>query len=336
MSRNPRHPLKTSRETVTKIVSRSPSNPVVLIFFFSLAAAGFLLETDLLPVAASPPRNRFSAKVDTPSRANQKRLDLSKHYQKAIDLQGLLVVGSSQVSDFALLEAAYLVDSMLANRSDIRKAMARNRTRVAVMAPSEMTTDLPEHSDLTPKGYWDKRARGLGATRTRPAVSCGEENLLEYKGDPYRGENILVHEFAHAVHRMGLDTIDPSFDRRLTELFESAMKKGLWQGFYAATDPGEYWAEGVQSWFDCNRKPDASHNHVDTREELIEYDPGLASLIESTLRNKEWRYAPPSRRSDSENAHLRGYDPNRSPTFAWPQAVLDAFTEWQRQQEKKR
>ena len=44
---------------------------------------------------------------------------------------------------------------------------------------------------------------------------------------------------------------------------------------YAATDEHEYWAEGVQSWFDTNRENDAIHNHVDTREELLEYDPAL-------------------------------------------------------------
>ena len=40
---------------------------------------------------------------------------------------------------------------------------------------------------MTPKAYWDKRARGLGATPERPAVSCGEENLLNLQGDWYPG-----------------------------------------------------------------------------------------------------------------------------------------------------
>ena len=91
----------------------------------------------------------------------------------------------------------------------------KNRVRMAVMAPTELTTDIPEHSDLKPKEYWDRRARGLGPTRRRPAVSSAEENLLNLRGDRYRKENILVHEFAHAIHEMALNTVDPKFDARL-------------------------------------------------------------------------------------------------------------------------
>ena len=56
------------------------------------------------------------------------------------------------------------------------------------------------------------------------------------------------------------------------------MAKGLWAKKYAATNRHEYWAEAVQSWFGTNREPDHDHNHVNTREELIEYDPAIAEL----------------------------------------------------------
>ena len=55
-----------------------------------------------------------------------------------------------------------------------------------------------------PKTDWDKRARGLGGKIT----SCGEENLLNLKGDRYRSENILIHEFSHAIHRYGIGVVD--------------------------------------------------------------------------------------------------------------------------------
>ena len=53
------------------------------------------------------------------------------------------------------------------------------------MAHNEYTTHIPEHRDLQPRLYWNRRARGLGATPERPAVSRGEENLLGYVNDPY-------------------------------------------------------------------------------------------------------------------------------------------------------
>ena len=34
--------------------------------------------------------------------------------------------------------------------------------------------------------------------------------------------------------------------------YDSAMLAGLWKGKYASVNHHEYWAEGVQSWFDKN------------------------------------------------------------------------------------
>ena len=214
---------------------------------------------------------------------------LDRFYQKQVDAGGLLVVGSAKVSDHALAEAAWIVGRMLEGRKDLLQAMRKNRVRVAVMAANEYTTDLPEHRKLKPKQYWDRRARGLGATLSNPVVSCGEENLLGYPGDPYPNENIFVHEFAHAIHGTGLSTTDPTFDRRLRAVYHAAIKRGLWKNTYAATNHSEYWAEGVQSWFDDNAPPDALHNNIRTRAKLKEYDPALAKLCQEVFGDGEWR-----------------------------------------------
>jgi hypothetical protein len=250
-------------------------------------------------------------------------LQLRPFYEKHVSAGGFPVLGSKRVSDFALLEAAYLIDQMLAGRDDLRAALITNKVRFAVMAHDEFTTMVPEHSDLKPAKYWDKRARGLGATPRRPAVSCGEENLLGFPGDPYATENILIHEFAHAIHEMGLSAVDPTFDGRLKKTFEAALAAGLWQGTYAASSRNEYWAEGVQSWFDTNRENDAAHNHVNTRTELKAYDPTLAALVAEVFGDRAWRYRRPAERANAERAHLSGFDPAAAPRFAWPQELLD-------------
>jgi hypothetical protein len=190
------------------------------------------------------------------------------------------------------------------------------------MAHDELTTDVPEHKTLEPGKWWDRRARGLGASKERPCVSCAEENLLGFPGDPYATENILVHEFAHAIDLMGLRTLDPAFEGKLAAAYRSAMKQGLWKGLYAAENKDEYWAEGVQSWFDTNRPPDSLHNHVDTRAELEAYDPKLAALIAASLGRSPWRYVKPALRK--QPGHLAGYDRSKAPRFAWPQG-LDAW-----------
>lgn len=253
--------------------------------------------------------------------AVRQALNLSPFYQKYADAGGIPVVSSDKPSDYALLEAAYLINQVLAHRPDVRQAMIRNKARVGVMAFSELTTDIPEHAHMRPKEYADKRARGMGGPQ---CVSCAEENLLGYPGDPYAAENILIHEFAHGVHQMGLRSADPTFNRRLREAFDQAVQAGLWQGKYAASNPGEYWAEGVQSWFDTNRENDSSHNHVNTREELKAYDPALAKLVEEVCGDGSWRYQRPAERAEPE--HLTGFDRSRAPRFSWPAHLL----EWNR------
>jgi len=245
------------------------------------------------------------------------QFNLAGFYQKYVDLEGFPIVSSSRVSDYALLEAAWIVRHMLTNRSDILQAMASNNVRLAVMAWNEFTTDIPEHSDLKSAVYWDRRARGLGATRARPAVSCAEENLLCYPGDPYATENILVHEFSHAIHEMGMNSVDPTFDKRLRAAFASAKEKGLWKKTYAGSNPSEYWAEGAQAWFDDNRENDGLHNHVNTRAELKEYDVELARLCGEVFGDGAWRYVKPMRRTEADRAHLRGHDFSKGPQFKW-------------------
>jgi hypothetical protein len=254
--------------------------------------------------------------------APPKELGLDPFYTKYLSAHGLPVVGSSKVSDYALREAAYLADQMLARRPEVRDSMIRSKVRLAVMAYSERTTDIPEHRDLQPKLYWNVRARGLGASRQRPAVSCAEENLLNYQGDPYSTENIMIHEFAHAIHSLGLRTVDPTFQPRLSKVYKDAKAKGLWKDTYAISNVSEYWAEGVQSWFDTNRQNDSAHNHVDTRAELKSYDPELAKLIEEVFGDGAWRYVRPDKRTDLAASHLAGYEPGKGPRFQWEPELL--------------
>ncbi len=252
----------------------------------------------------------------------RQRVALDAFYQQHVDVRSLPVVGSSKVSPYAMREAAYLVDQMLAGRDDLLRAMSGNKVRLTVMAAGEFTTDVPEHRHLKPKAFWNRRARGLGASIQVPCVSCAEENLLGLKGDPYGTESIMIHEFAHAVHLTGVRTIDPTFDRRLKAAYDAAMTAGLWKGKYAATNAAEYFAEGVQSWFDTNRPPDKDHNHVDTREELKAYDPVLAALVAEVFGDRAWRYVRPDRREKLD--HLEGFDRDAAPAFTWPAEEKDA------------
>ncbi|MDZ4401020.1 hypothetical protein [Prosthecobacter sp.] len=251
-------------------------------------------------------------------------------YTQRASVGAFPIVASEKVNPFAVKEAVYLVEMMLAKRPDVRDAMAASGARLCILAHNEFTMDQPEfahlepvkdHAALTSKEYWDARARGLGGSEDDPFCSCAEENLLAYDGDPYDTENILIHEFAHNMHLRGMTNVDPTFDTRLKAAFDAAMKAGLWKGAYASSNHHEYWAEGVQSWFDNNRENDAQHNHVNTRDELITYDPQLAALCREVFGDTVLKYTKPQTRL---TGHLAGYDPAKAPRFVWPERLMKA------------
>jgi hypothetical protein len=78
-------------------------------------------------------------------------LGLAPFYQKCLDVGGLPVIGSANVSDFALREAAWIIRRMLDGREDILHALIANRVRVAVMAWNEFTTDIPSTATWSPR-----------------------------------------------------------------------------------------------------------------------------------------------------------------------------------------
>jgi len=208
----------------------------------------------------------------------------TEFYKKHLDYKGFSILASAKVSDAAMLESRYLIDQLLRDREDILKAMIECGCRFMVMSPTEMTTDVPEqrHMKKDPKTNWDERARGLGGK----LASCGEENLLTLQKDRYSQENILIHEFSHAIHEQGLRAVDPTFDARLRAAYKAAMDKELWAKTYLTTNHIEYWAEGVQAYFNCMR-PQFGAN---TREKLKEYDEGLFKLVDEVFKQSKFRY----------------------------------------------
>ncbi len=246
-------------------------------------------------------------------------LNAPAFYKKFLAADGYPILASEKVNDYALREAAYLINLMLSKRPDVRAAMIKSGSRLCIIAHNEFTTELPGWEHLKPKDYWDARARGMGGSQRDPLCSCGEENLLGFRGDPYATENILIHEFAHNIHLRGMVNVDPTFDARVKATYDAAMAAGLWKGKYAGVNHHEYFAEGVQSWFDNNRINDHDHNHVNTRALLLEYDPGLAALCREVFGDTGLKYTKPATRLRD---HLAGYDPATAPTFTWP-ARLD-------------
>lgn len=112
------------------------------------------------------------------------------YYSQRVSAEGFPIVASERVNPYALKEAAYLVNMMLAKRPDVRAAMIKSGARLCIMGKDEFTTDLPEFqrlaesrvpgfSSLDPKDYWDARARGLGGSETIRFVPALRRTCLD-------------------------------------------------------------------------------------------------------------------------------------------------------------
>lgn len=221
-----------------------------------------------IPVVTSPPDS----------------LGLDPFYKKYLNANGIPVLSSDNVPDEALVKVRDMANYMLKNIPEVRSKMISYHARIGIMSKDEVTTDIPEHAFLAsdPNTNWDTRARGLGGTIYVPLTSCAEENILCYQVDNYQTEDIFIHEFAHSIHLMGIMYVDPTFNTRLTAIYNQSLLAGKWANTYAAENIEEFWAEGVQDWFNCNSQsnpPNGIHNHVNTRNELMSYDINLYNLI---------------------------------------------------------
>jgi hypothetical protein len=211
-------------------------------------------------------------------------------YEKYCDAGGIPIISSGAVHDLALQQAYYVVMNMLAPIPEVRRELISNGAYFGVIGAHERTTSLPEYAHMD-SAYWDWRARGLGGSRDSPITTTAEENLLCFPGDRWNGESIAVHEFAHTISFIGMGADFASLAEELHGLYGSAIRSGLWRDTYAASNIKEYWAEGVQSYFNTNLEsdpPDGVHNSVDTREELAEYDPPLYAYIARFFHDYQW------------------------------------------------
>ncbi len=198
------------------------------------------------------------------------------------------VVAAGEVDDRALVRTHEIVSHMLAGRPDIVDAMKEREMYLIIIGKDQLYTDMPEYRNAPNKEYLNERVRGTGGRPT----SFGEENLLSLPLDRYDDESIGVHEFCHTIDG-ALRSIDPDWSDRRNAVYDNAIAKGLYKNAYTGSNPGEYWAEIGQAYFDCNRVNNWNHGPVANREQLKAYDPEGYELCRSIFRlepEQDWRY----------------------------------------------
>ena len=253
---------------------------IALLFGFTLTTA---YSADPVPAVSAPPAEFFDL-------VREKHRERAKSfYAKYIDVVGLPVVASKEIADQALVRTHEIVTHMLAGRPDVLAAMVKNGMYLIIIGKDQVYTDMPEYSDHPNPAYQNERVRGTGGKPT----SFGEENLLSLPLDRYDDESIAVHEFCHTIDST-LRSIDPTWNERRNAVYKNAIDSGLWKLSYASGNPGEFWAEIAQSYFDCNRVNNWNHGPIGTREQLKAYDPESYELVHTTFNltpAQDWRYA---------------------------------------------
>jgi hypothetical protein len=377
-------------------------------------SAFWLFALCALVARAADANDAVSYRVKALSEESAKEYKLDPDfYKKSTQVEGILIATSDGVSDLAHLEAAYQFGTIMRSiKPDIAQRIRDKKVLCLLIGHKELTSQLPQFaSKKTGRelDFYNWRARGfLTHKGGRPTVVFAEEDVLEYEGG-MQIESILIHEFGHVIHGAGFDK---ALQERLTDTFQRAKAKGIWNDgraaqryrrvkgdtpvvlldalaksfpdvspallekcldggdilvngkptnakvkvsekdkvlivfggekqCYAGKNRAEYWAEGVQCWYDTNRTMDHDHNHIHTRKQLQAYDPVLAKMCEDVLGKSKWRFVSPRERAGAE--HLKGFDPAKAPKVVDPphieQAALDYYDKywssyWQRLRDK--
>jgi hypothetical protein len=244
------------------------------------------------------------------------RFKFDPYYTKFTYAREFPVLGSGHVGDEALLRANDTIRKLFAYRHDILKALIADGARLVVLGRQEKLSDLPEFKGARHLAGFDA-VRYLDYTPALKLMVVPEENVLGLPGEPFAGESTVVGVFARALYQVtGLRPVDPDFerrrdkqqyelrvkrldvefDRRLRKLHEEALKKDLWKGTAAARHRREYWAAGVEAYFDAvgeTPAPNGADRPITTREALRAYDPDLYALVDETMAytgHVDWRF----------------------------------------------
>jgi len=209
---------------------------------------------------------------------------LDAFYTRYASADGTPIVATDKPIDESIRRACLVVLDLSSTTPMARQSMRTNHVYFIMMAKTEKTVETPEYRS---RGDLDARARGFG---NNPGL-CAEENVMcDRTTDRWRGESICVHEYSHVMHLYVWNRVISGFDSKVTAAYNNAVRSmGKYPNTYAASNAVEYFAEGVQDWYNTNLQSsrgesgDGVHNHINTRAELKAYDPMLYDLLATVL-----------------------------------------------------
>ncbi|MDG2149361.1 MAG: hypothetical protein P8N09_07545 [Planctomycetota bacterium] len=242
--------------------------------------------------------------------------ELPEPYTQQHVVHGIPILATDQVHEDYLAMAGLIYEHMTSRDDtvDLRALHQESGFRILLITEQESYLDLPEFEGEDPD---INQAGGLGGCIGEffIAVRVGSPHALVHEighgiyhsaiqfeetggaddEDAWYAERVrAVHdcELEEAYERFGEEQIhevllapEDTFSADLAAAWRNADAKGLWRGEYAATEPNEYWAEGVALWF---RAWEAPEPWDDPRAWLEERDPMLHALCARLFPDTDW------------------------------------------------
>ena len=227
-------------------------------------------------------------------------------YAKRIDVFGTLIKAHAEVADDAVFEAAQRVGRRLGSAPAIAANLATAGAEMHVIGRRQRVTHLPMYRSMrgVPRKdgkTMDERGRGYGGLHS----CCSEDSLLNLPTARHHRDqrDICSHEFAHAIHRYGLDVpIQAQLERRFGEA------KPLWRSAYAATNVYEFFAE-LTMWYVGSRGDYGSLPAPEAGPDwLARHDPDSFALLDEIYSGRlapepiTWEQLEPSAARSSGSA----------------------------------
>ena len=194
-------------------------------------------------------------------------------YDKHCSAGGIAIVGSDEVSDFAIKLAWNHIMNMLSAHPGVHARMAQAKVNHVLKAAGT-------YGFYNSYNNVDRQARS------------NEENLLCYPDEPHRSYelyDVFNHEFGHALHRRGLTSSELN---EVRSAYNAAIGDGLWGSRYSSASDAEYFAEAVEFYF-SPRTTDPRHTR-ENRQSLAEYDPRLYRILLKHLPANDWKASCPA------------------------------------------
>ncbi len=193
---------------------------------------------------------------------------------------GIVIKSSEDVDVHVHGKAMEIIDIMLSKVPEVAEVLRKHKAEVAIYGIHETAYSVPEHRG----GYhvMDRHVEGFGGTVEGPVSSISEVNVMRFvrgeRATTYKNEMILVHEFAHGLHLIGIDYLeDKQLSNQVKQTHLAAKNADKWPNTYAISNHEEYFATLSAIWFNVMEEGkdgawDGTRGPVNTREELYRYD----------------------------------------------------------------